>query len=97
MKKTRQIFVVTHNANICFNADADTVIICEKDGNEFKFSQYVLEEEKKVNYNKIDVGTINERPIIIASEILEGGKEALRKRVQKIGYQDLVYKEEHDG
>lgn len=97
LKKTRQIFVVTHNANICFNADADTVIICEKDGNEFKFCQYVLEEEKKVDYNKIDIGTINERPIIIASEILEGGKEALRKRVQKIGYQDLVYKEEHDG
>ena len=45
----------------------------------------------------MDIGTINERPIIIASEILEGGKEALRKRVQKIGYQDLVYKEEQDG
>ena len=97
LKKTRQIFIVTHNANICFNADADSIIICEKDGNEFKFSQYALEEEKKVDYNKMDIGTINERPIIIASEILEGGKEALRKRVQKIGYQDLVYKEEQDG
>lgn len=91
LKSKRQVFVVTHNANICFNADADTITICQKNDKKFDFNQYVLEDDNIIKYTKPNGETIEETPRVVASEILDGGKEALRKRISKIGYQDIVF------
>lgn len=74
-KKQRQIMLVSHNANLVIGSDTENVVI----------------SEKKIRYRKIqgfeyENGAIENNEIksnII--RILEGGKEAFRKRGQKLG------------
>ncbi len=71
LKNKRQIIVVTHDANIVVNSDAENVIIARKINNtSFEYRFGALE------YNK----NLEE-----ASIILDGGKEAVERRLKKYG------------
>lgn len=71
IKTQRQVIVVTHDANIVINADAENVIIAaqEKPG-EFTYRNGALEYS-----NNIDE----------AAKILDGGKLAVKRRLMKYG------------
>lgn len=69
-KTNRQLIVATNNANLVINTDAEQVIVAEC-------------KDNVIGYK---VGTIEDRGIRDEiTTILEGGKEALRKREQKYG------------
>lgn len=68
LKKYRQIIIVTHNANLVVNADAEQVIIASNSDEELTYESGSLE---------------NETIIDGVCEILEGGEEAFEKRKHK--------------
>ena len=68
LKKYRQIIIVTHNANLVVNADAEQVIIASNSDEELTYESGSLE---------------NETIIDGVCEILEGGEEAFEKRKLK--------------
>jgi hypothetical protein len=70
-KIKRQIFIVSHNANLVVCGDSEEIVVAEK---------------KKKNYFEYNTGSIENNKIrkeII--EVLEGGEEAIRKRKNKLG------------
>lgn len=70
-KKKRQIIVVTHDANIVINADSENVIICkQEDENIFDYENGALE------YKDI---------LSKVSKLLDGGKQAIERRLLKYG------------
>lgn len=71
LKSKRQVIVVTHDANIVINADAENVIIAEHPELD-KFSY---------EYGALEFGRI----IDSASSILDGGPEAVKRRLVKYG------------
>lgn len=68
LKKYRQVIIVTHNANLVVNADAEQVIVAKNDGGKLTYQAGSLENEE-----------INKK----VCEILEGGKDAFVKRELK--------------
>lgn len=71
LKCSRQVIVVTHDANIVINADADNVILAQqKTSGKFIYDCGALE-----------YGNMLEN----ASLILDGGKEAVKRRLVKYG------------
>ncbi len=89
-KKYRQIILVTHNANIVVNADAEEVIVANQHGedsknqNNIKF-QYItgsLENTKSKEEN-LDIILQSQGVREHVCEILEGGTEAFKKRENK--------------
>lgn len=71
LKRTRQVIVVTHDANIVINADAENVIVAEQpEPGRFKY-----------DYGALEYGDIIDR----ASLVLDGGKDAVRRRLVKYG------------
>ena len=71
LKLKRQVIVVTHDANIVINADADNVIIANKKAdNNFQY-----------DYGALEYGDILNR----ISIILDGGVEAVERRLKKYG------------
>ena len=71
LKLKRQVIVVTHDANIVINADADNVIIAnKKSDNKFIY-----------DYGALEYGNILNR----ISIILDGGVEAVERRLKKYG------------
>lgn len=71
LKEMRQVIVVTHDANIVINADADNVILASQE-NDGSFTY---------RYGALEHGDILED----ASLILDGGKEAVKRRLVKYG------------
>ena len=71
LKSKRQVIVVTHDANIVINADAENVIIAKHPELD-KFSY---------EYGALEFGRI----IDSASNILDGGPEAVKRRLVKYG------------
>ena len=75
-KKRRQIVVVTHNANIVVNGDADLVICCgyrtagDQSGGKIKCQ------------GAIDVAEIRKEITVV----MEGGRDAFRLRKEKYGF-----------
>jgi ABC-type transport system involved in cytochrome bd biosynthesis fused ATPase/permease subunit len=68
-KKKRQIFLITHNANLVINADAEQIIVAED-----------KKEDKKVIL-KYKAGSLEDEDIKSdICKILEGGEEAFKKR-----------------
>lgn len=65
IKQFRQVIVVTHNANLVVNADAEQVIVAQNDSGVLRYTSGSLENEPT---NKA------------IRRILEGGDEAFRKR-----------------
>lgn len=71
LKISRQVIVVTHDANIVINADAENVILASHNKqNEFKYSYGALEYSNNLDH---------------ASDILDGGREAVKRRLMKYG------------
>lgn len=71
LKQTRQVIVVTHDANIVINADAENVTIAEQPApGRFTY-----------DYGALEYGNIIDR----ASLVLDGGKDAVRRRLVKYG------------
>jgi predicted ATPase len=89
-KKRRQIILVTHNANIVVNADAEEVIVANQNGDDSKNKdsikfQYItgsLENTKLQNKN-IDIVLQSQSIREHVCEILEGGADAFKKRENK--------------
>ncbi|MFC1792660.1 TrlF family AAA-like ATPase [Planctomycetota bacterium] len=71
IKKYRQVIIVTHNANLCVNADAEQVIVALNDSEVISYTNGSLEnpEIRKSVYT-----------------ILEGGQEAFMKRERKYDF-----------
>lgn len=71
LKHSRQVIVVTHDANIVINADAENVIVAEQpQPGVFKYA-----------YGALEYDDILDR----ASLILDGGKDAVKRRLVKYG------------
>lgn len=71
LKIQRQVIVVTHDANITINSDSENVIIAHQlSGNSFNYSFGALEYGENLE---------------TASNILDGGKEAVKRRLMKYG------------
>lgn len=71
LKHKRQVIVVTHDANIVVNADAENVIIASKEPDgKFKYDYGALEYDNILNRISI---------------ILDGGFEAVERRLKKYG------------
>ncbi len=73
IKKYRQVIIVTHNANLCVNADAEQVIVASNEAEIISYTSGALE-----NY-RIRESVYN---------ILEGGEAAFLKREKKYGFTD---------
>ncbi len=94
-KKDRQIILVTHNANIVVNADAEEVIVANQHGEDSKNQdnikfQYItgsLENTKPIDAN-LDIVLQSQGIREHACEILEGGREAFKKRENKYAIGD---------
>ena len=69
-KYNRQIILVTHDANIVINGDAECVIIAEHTADKFKYE-----------YGALEYGEILDKAAII----LDGGKTAIHRRIEKYG------------
>lgn len=67
-KKSRQIILVSNNANVVVNADAEQIVIAERNDIEISFTSGSLE---------------NPEIRAKALQVLEGGEEAFRKRQEK--------------
>lgn len=71
LKKKRQVIVATHDANIVVNADSENIIVCSQTSNDvFDYKSGALE----YGDNLKDVSTI-----------LDGGRDALERRLNKYG------------
>ncbi|MBC8744630.1 ATP-binding protein [Lactobacillus sp. Marseille-P7033] len=78
-KEYRQIILVTHNANIVIGADSEQVIIAsEKDG--------ANSQKEKFHYEGGSLENNEVRGKIC--EILEGGKDAFKKRENRYNFKD---------
>jgi hypothetical protein len=74
-KRTRQVIVATHNANIPILGDAEQIIVLDARG-DGRPRGYVRSH-----------GTVDDEDVRIAAEhILEGGEEAFRRRREKYGW-----------
>lgn len=93
LKLRRQVIAVSHNANVGITADSDSIIICQHDGDIYSYYSDSIESTKLYDYVSINSRIERQSILNIAAEILDGGKEALRKRVRKIGYKNIFYKE----
>lgn len=71
LKKFRQVIIVTHNANLVINSDAEQVIIANNDNGKLNYYSGSLENQR-----------INDS----ICKILEGGRPAFEKRRNKYRY-----------
>ena len=71
LKHDKQVIVVTHDANIVINSDAENVVIAEQSSSG-KFTY---------RYGALESGDIIDR----ASLILDGGRSAVKRRLMKYG------------
>ena len=89
-KKDRQIILVTHNANIVVNADAEEVIVANQHGEDSKNQdgikfQYISGslENTALRNTTVDIVLNSQGIREHTCEILEGGTEAFKKRENK--------------
>ncbi len=91
-KKDRQIILVTHNPNIVVNADAENIIVANQksqseDGDsdyDFDYINGSLENSFEKIEGKDILNSMGIRQHI--TEIVEGGKDAFKKREEKYGF-----------
>lgn len=92
LRLRRQLLVITHNANIAINGDSDYLVICQNKEGNFSYWSDRMESLEKYNFYSINSSMQNVRQLEIATTILDGGKEAIRRRVKSIGYKNLFLK-----
>lgn len=81
IKKYRQVIIVTHNANLVVNTDAEQIIIAENQGERICYKSGSVEDGNIKANRGIKAEICN---------ILEGGSEAFEKRERKYGIQELA-------
>lgn len=81
IKKYRQVIIVTHNANLVVNTDAEQIIVAENQGENIHYRAGSVED-----------GNVKENTGIRSDvcNILEGGRYAFEKRERKYGIQELA-------
>lgn len=81
IKKYRQVIIVTHNANLVVNTDAEQIIIADNQDESIRYTSGSVED-----------GNVKENRGIRAEicNILEGGRYAFEKRERKYGIQELA-------
>ena len=81
IKKYRQVIIVTHNANLVVNTDAEQIIVAENQGENIRYRAGSVED-----------GNVKENTGIRSDvcNILEGGRYAFEKRERKYGIQELA-------
>lgn len=94
LKHKKQIIVVSHNANVVITGDSDLIITCQNYNNNFKLIWDSMESRNIYSYSSMNTPLINDSIINIASLILDGGKEALKRRVKKMGYKKIFFEQE---
>ncbi len=75
LSNEKQIFLVTHNANLVVNLEPDNIIIPFNQNGEIKYYQGRLED--KILINKNEWNTID-----LIAKYIEGGKHSLIKRIE---------------
>lgn len=96
-KKERQIILVTHNANIVVNADAENIIIANQRGQSdddqlgspylFDYINGALEDVNPISTNQDEKDLLKSMGVREhITQIVEGGKEAFKKREEKYGF-----------
>ena len=81
IKKYRQVIIVTHNANLVVNTDAEQIIIAENEGENIQYKSGAVEDGNVQKNKSIRADICN---------ILEGGSYAFEKRERKYGIQELA-------
>ncbi len=81
IKKYRQVIIVTHNANLVVNTDAEQIIIADNQGESIRYISGSLEDGNVIENTGIKADICN---------ILEGGSYAFEKRERKYGIQELA-------
>lgn len=90
-KRNRQVIIVTHNANLVVNGDAEQVIVAN-------FEKNMITQATRIKY--VSGSLENSRPFVAAEknvldkcgvrehvcELLEGGETAFEKREEKYGF-----------
>ena len=66
--------------------------MCQNSESGFSYWSDKMESLDKHNFSSINSNLTNVRQLEIAVTILDGGKEAIRKRVKSFGYKDLFLK-----
>lgn len=89
----RQVIVITHNANIPVNADAERVIVLDNDGSRIRIKASASEVPGEGNQEQEHVG-----PVEVArvrhdiQDILEGGTEAFMARERRYNNELSTYR-----
>lgn len=93
-KLDRQVILVTHNPNVVVNADSENIIIANQKGQndkitsspfQFDYINGSIENTLPLNKNETDLlKSMGVREHI--ADIVEGGKEAFKKREEKYGF-----------
>lgn len=92
-KLERQVILVTHNPNVVVNADAENIIVANQKGQndiestsnyKFDYVNGALEDTFPKNFNTDLLKSMGIREHI--ADIVEGGKEAFKKREKKYGF-----------
>jgi hypothetical protein len=96
-KLERQIILVTHNPNVVVNADAENIIVANQKGQndkvttspyDFDYVNGSIENTKSFDKNETDLlKSMGIREHI--ADIVEGGKEAFKKREKKYGFKNF--------
>ena len=94
-KVQRQILIVTHNPNLVVGADAEEIIVANQAGQEinrenkkfqFEYVSGSLEDSFELDASKEPAILLRKGIRQHVCEVLEGGKEAFRKREQKYDF-----------
>lgn len=81
IKKYRQVIIVTHNANLVVNTDAEQIIVANNDSEVISYDAGALEDGNIIEGKGTKASICN---------ILEGGSYAFEKRERKYGIQAFV-------
>jgi ABC-type lipoprotein export system ATPase subunit len=95
-KQTRQIIMVTHDANLVVLTDAENIIVSNQDGQQanrenaeyrFEYVAGALENSFRRDENEVSKGILQSCGIREhVCDVLEGGEAAFKKREEKYGF-----------
>lgn len=86
-KECRQLLVVTHNANIPVNADAELIVALEAAQDEDKVVHGQVKETAGPGAPRSAIGALDRQEVVQAVvDIMEGSEDAFARRRAKYGY-----------
>lgn len=85
IKQYRQVIIVTHNANLVVNADAEQIIVANNNNERIEYVSGALEHNFSRNTRESNL-LLQQGIREHVCDILEGGEIAFEKREQKYGF-----------